>query len=120
MTGSFSDCLVFIFTLDSICDDTNGTDTYLPHEKIDGCHTYVRCTNYIPTGQRCQTNLCFNYNQKLCDYCNNVICESEMTTSTQGTRNNQFSNFPQFFLVANILLHTYMGLFDKELPMLDI
>ncbi|XP_056006656.1 serine-rich adhesin for platelets-like [Ostrea edulis] len=70
----------------SICDDTNGTDAYRPHEKIDGCKSYVRCYNYIPTGQRCGTNLCFDHGGvERCDWCRDVKCESEMTTTTEGS-----------------------------------
>ncbi|XP_056005953.1 mucin-22-like isoform X3 [Ostrea edulis] len=70
----------------SICDDTNGTDAYRPHEKIDGCRTYVRCFNYIPAGQFCDNDLCFDHGGgERCDWCYNVKCESEMTTTTEGS-----------------------------------
>lgn len=78
-------CNVHCFSLlDSICNGTNGTDTYLPHEKIDSCKTYVRCYNNIPTGQKCGTNLCFNHGKTLCDWCYAVACESEMNPTTSG------------------------------------
>lgn len=61
---------------DSICDGSNGSDVYRPHEKIDGCKTYVRCYNNEPTGKLCHSNLCFDHQIVNCVWCSPLMCES--------------------------------------------
>ncbi|XP_065924182.1 uncharacterized protein [Magallana gigas] len=69
---------------DSVCDGSNGSDIYVPHEKIDECRTYIRCFNNKPTGQICGTNLCFDHQKNYCDWCRDVACESEMSSTTES------------------------------------
>nr|XP_034330434.1 uncharacterized protein LOC105324798 isoform X7 [Crassostrea gigas] len=68
---------------DAVCDGSNGSDIYVPHEKIDQCRTYIRCFNYKPTGQICGPQLCFDHQKKYCDWCTAVACESEMSPTTE-------------------------------------
>lgn len=69
---------------DAVCDGSNGSDIYVPHEKIDHCRTYIRCFNNKPTGQICRTNLCFDHQKNYCDWCRDVACESEMSSTTES------------------------------------
>lgn len=77
---------------DAICNGSNGSDVYLPHEKIDSCKTYVRCFNNIPTGQLCGPQLCFDHQQIRCVWCRDVSCESEMSPTTEGKYVKTWSN----------------------------
>lgn len=74
---------ICLFT-DAVCDGSNGSDVYVPHEKIDGCKTYIRCTNNKPAGQLCGADLCFDHQENYCDWCRVVACESEMSPTTEG------------------------------------
>ncbi|XP_065924174.1 uncharacterized protein [Magallana gigas] len=71
---------------DAVCDGSNGSDIYVPHEKIDHCRTYIRCFNNIPTGQFCGgiADTCFDYQINRCNWCSDVACESEMSPTTEG------------------------------------
>lgn len=78
--------MIFCF-LDSVCDAKNETDFYVPHEKMDGCRSYIRCTDGFPVGFVCHSNLCWNHNIDDCDHCYAFTCESEMNPTTQGKLN---------------------------------
>lgn len=80
-----------IFFTDSICEGSNGSDVYRPHEKMDGCKTYVRCFHNVPTGKLCQPNLCFDHQINNCIWCTPFMCESELIPTTEGRKNNFFS-----------------------------
>lgn len=80
ITQSFLSFLVS----DSICDNTNGSDTYFNHEKVDGCKYYVRCHNNNPTGHTCTGELCFDPLNLPCNWCRDVACESEKDPITTG------------------------------------
>lgn len=70
---------------DAICNGSNGSDVYVPHEKIDGCKSYVRCYKNIPTGQLCgHGDLCFDHQNNYCNWCADVSCESEMSPTAEG------------------------------------
>lgn len=71
---------------DAICNGSNESDVYVPHEKIDGCKSYVRCYNNIPSGHLCGPQLCFDHQQTVtrCNWCIDVSCESEMGPTTEG------------------------------------
>ncbi|XP_052702942.1 serine-rich adhesin for platelets-like isoform X3 [Crassostrea angulata] len=80
---------------DSVCDGSNGSDIYVPHEKIDQCRTYIRCFNNKPTGQICQTaDLCFDHQKNYCDWCRDVACESEMSLTTESQTTTTTSSLP--------------------------
>lgn len=63
---------------------TNGSAVFLPHEKIDGCKTFVICHNNVPTGKSCQPKLCFDHQLNSCGWCTSFICESELGPTTEG------------------------------------
>lgn len=81
---------VYVFVLyslltDAVCDGSNGSDIYVPHEKIDECRTYIRCFNTKPTGQLCgNAELCFDHQKHYCNWCTDVACESEMSSTTES------------------------------------
>lgn len=78
-------CIHFCFLYtDAVCDGSNGSDVYVPHEKIDGCKSYIRCYNNKPTGHSCRELLCFDHQKKYCDWCRDVVCESEISSTTEG------------------------------------
>lgn len=93
--------LLIFFHTDAVCDGSNGSDIYVPHEKIDQCRTYIRCFNYKPTGQICGPQLCFDHQKKYCDWCTAVACESEMSPTTEGKYIKISSIFWE--LIANII-----------------
>lgn len=78
--------MFFFFLTDAVCDGSNGSDIYVPHEKIDHCRTYIRCFNNIPTGQFCGgiADTCFDHQINRCNWCSDVACESEMSPTTEG------------------------------------
>lgn len=79
---------------DAICNGSNGSDVYVPHEKIDGCKTYVRCFNNFPVDQLCGHRLCFDHQKNYSNWCMYVSSESEMSPTTEG----KYMNTKQFCL----------------------
>lgn len=78
----------------AIFNGSNGYDVYVPHEKIDGCKTYVRCCKNIPTCQLCgHGDLCFIIKKIYCNWCTDVSCESEMSPTTESKVYEYFINF---------------------------
>lgn len=94
----------FFFT-DSICNGSNGSDVFLPHEKIDSCKTYVRCYSNVPTGKSCQPRLCFDHQLNNCGWCTSVICESELEPTTAGKFLKLFIYF--FFITNPMISHIH-------------